>query len=87
MQLAASKEDLAEEERRVRYLSRFTDMVCAFLAQGELSVLEACRLMQMARQEAIRLFPDKAAVYDLIYQPRFSRLVAQHILNSSEWTN
>ena len=78
---------LAEEERRVRYLARLADFVCALISQGELSPLEACQLMEIARAEALGLFPDKAAVYDLVYQPRFARLVAQHALNSVIWKN
>lgn len=80
-------EDLANEERRVRYLARLADIVSAFISQGNLSVVESCRLMQIAREEAIRLFPDKVAVYDLVYHPRFSRLVAQHVMSSMEWMN
>jgi len=85
--LLISREDLANEERRVRYLARLADVVCAFISQGNLSLVESCRLMQIAREEAVRLFPDKAAVYDLVYHPRFSRLVAQHVMSSMEWMN
>lgn len=78
---------MAEEERRVRYLARLADVVCALIAQGNLSLVESCRLLHIAREEALRLFPDKAAVYDLIYQPRFARLIAQHVLSTATWMN
>ena len=85
--MSPSPIDLAEEERRVRYLGRLADVVCAFLAQGRPSLLESCRMLQVVREEALRLFPDKASVYELVYQPRFSRLVTQHALSSMEWMN
>lgn len=87
MNLSSSKENLGEEDRRVRYLARLADIVCTLIARGNLSLLEVCRLMQIAREEAVRLFPDKEAVFDLVYQRRFARLVAQHVLNSPTWTN
>lgn len=85
--MSIAQSDLAEEERRVRYLARLADVVCAFISQGNLSVIESCRMLQIARDEALRLFPDKGAVYELVYQPRFTRLVAQHALSSMEWMN
>lgn len=87
VRLSTLEENLAEEERRVRYLSRLADVVSAFIVQGNLSALESCQLLHIAYAEAIRLFPDKAAVYDLVYQPRFARLVAQYVLNSPQWRN
>lgn len=81
------EENLAEEEKRVRYLSRLADVVSVFIARGNLSVLESCYLLHIVHAEAMRLFPDKAAVYDLVYQPRFARLVAQYVLNAPEWMN
>lgn len=80
-------ENLAEEDRRVRYLGRLADVVSALIARGDLTLLESCRLMQIAREEAVRLFPDKETVFDLVYQPRFARLVAQHVLNAPAWMN
>jgi hypothetical protein len=82
-----AQSNLAEEERRVRYLARLADVICAFISQGNLSVVESCRMLQIAREEALRLFPDKGAVYELVYQPRFTRLVTQHALSSMEWMN
>jgi len=32
------------------------------------------------RQYALRLFPDKEQTYDLIYRPRFQRLMAEKYL-------
>jgi len=85
--LPSPEEKFAEEERRVRYLARLADVVCALISQGNLTLLDSFRLMQIARAEATRLFPDKAAVYDLVYQPRFARLVAQHVLSALAWIN
>jgi len=79
--------DVAEEERRIRYLARLSDLICALLTAGSPSPLEACRFVQIAREEALRLFPDKEAVFDLVYRPRFARLIAQHVLRLPVWMN
>ncbi len=64
---------LREETRRIRRVQRAIDLVQQLLAHGELSRGEALRLMDGARRYALELFPDKEAVFDLIYTPRMMR--------------
>jgi hypothetical protein len=40
-------------------------------------VEEASELVAATRKYALRLFPDKALTYDLIYKPRFQRLLTE----------
>jgi hypothetical protein len=47
------------------------------LGQTDMPVEEAAELVAATRQYALRLFPDKEWTYDLIYQPRFQRLLAE----------
>jgi hypothetical protein len=47
------------------------------LWQSDVSVEEASELVARTRQYALSLFPDKAQTYDLIYKPRFQRLLAE----------
>lgn len=66
-----------EEERRVRYLQRLVDLTLATIAQTRVSYSEAQRMVQGVRKQAYRLFPDKKDTFELIYTPRFRRLIAE----------
>ena len=45
------------------------------LWQSDLPVEEASAMVAETRRFALHLFPDKGQTYDLIYQPRFKRLL------------
>jgi hypothetical protein len=65
------------EPARLRRLRRLVDTTSALLRQTDLTLGEALRLTELVRVEALRLFPDKADTYDLIYRPRFERLIRE----------
>ena len=73
----ASKEEILEENRKVRRLQILVDLVLNVVAQTDIPVEEASELVAQTRRFALDLFPDKALVYDIIYQPKFKRLLAE----------
>jgi hypothetical protein len=73
----ASQEEILEENRKVRRLQIVVNLVLNLLAQSDIPVEEASELVANTRRYALKLFPDKAQVYDLIYQPKFKRLMAE----------
>ncbi len=73
----ATEAEIREENRKVRRLQIAVDLVMNLLAQSDLPVEEAAALVAQTRQFALRLFPDKEQTYDLIYQPRFQRLLRE----------
>ncbi len=73
----ASQAEILEENRKVRRLQFIVDLVMSVLRQSEMPVEEAAELVAATRRFALTLFPDKAETYDLIYQPRFQRLLAE----------
>jgi shikimate 5-dehydrogenase len=73
----ASKEEILEENRKVRRLQIAVDLVLNLVAQSDIPVEEASELVAQTRRFALDLFPDKAQVYDIIYQPKFKRLMAE----------
>ena len=73
----ASQAEILEENRKVRRLQFVVDLVMSVLRQSEMPVEEAAELVAATRRFALTLFPDKAKTYDLIYQPRFQRLLAE----------
>ncbi|GIW41698.1 MAG: hypothetical protein KatS3mg076_2275 [Candidatus Binatia bacterium] len=77
--------DLAEENRRLRLLRVLVDTACAVLRHRPLSESEAEQLVGEVRREALRLFPDKGPVFDLVYVPRFRRIVRERLRAEPEF--
>ena len=51
------------------------DLTANVIMQGRLTRGEAERLVEALRRKALELFPGKEETYELIYRPRFERLV------------
>jgi hypothetical protein len=72
-----SPEEIDEESRRVRRLRITVALALDVIAQGQMPLEEANDLAAATRRAALNLFPGKEAVYDLIYLPKFRRLIRQ----------
>ena len=70
-----TKEEIDEESRRVRRLRIVVNLALNIIAQGEIPIEEAHELVAATRRVALQLFPGKGDVYDLIYRPKFQRLI------------
>ena len=69
-------EALREEERRLRMLRFVVDLNQAILVQQrDLTLREAFDILKSTRQAALNLFPDKEDVFELLYTPRFRRII------------
>ncbi len=73
----ATEEEILAENRKVRRLQVVVDLVTNLLCQSDMPVEEAAALVAETRLYALQLFPDKAETYDLIYQSRLKRLLAE----------
>ena len=69
------KQDIEEEERRVKTLRFLVDFTLAYLAQTKLPLEEAQAVVAGVKKQALLLFPEKEETFDLIYLPRFQRLL------------
>ena len=72
---APTLEAIADENRRMRRLRLVVQLALEVIAQGELPYEEASDLATAARRVALQLFPGKEQAYDLIYRPKFQRLM------------
>lgn len=72
---APTKEEIDEESRRLRRLRIVVNLALNIIAQGEMPIEEAHNLIAATRRLALQLFPGKGEVYDLIYRPKFQRLI------------
>ncbi|PYV24461.1 MAG: hypothetical protein DMG24_11425 [Acidobacteria bacterium] len=77
MERTPSEAEIMEENRKVRRLQVVVDLVTNLLLQSDLPLEEASELVAETRRFALGLFPDKEQTYDLIYQSRFRRLLAE----------
>jgi hypothetical protein len=68
---------IADEERRIRALRRAVDVRLVWIRTGARDRAEAEHLAATAREVALRLFPDKAPVFDLVCAPRFRRAISE----------
>jgi hypothetical protein len=68
---------IAEESRRIRRLQLTVRLVMSVISQGTLPFEEASKMVAATRQVALNLFPGKEETFDLLYQPRLQRLLAQ----------
>jgi hypothetical protein len=71
------KEEIYKEEEKIRVLKIIVDITQAILMQSELTLQEAYILLENTKKSALRLFPDKEDVYELIYTPRFRRIITE----------
>jgi hypothetical protein len=75
------KEALMEEDRRMRLLKFVVDLNQAILTQQvDLTIREAFQIMRDTRQAVLNLFPDKEGAFELIYAPRFRRIIKERFV-------
>ena len=76
-ELVARLHALCAEDDAVRALQRQADRICEMIVSGEVPQIDI-EIQQTALREAVaRTFPDKQALYQLIYESRFRRLWQQ----------
>jgi hypothetical protein len=72
-----NRDDLQREEKNMRRLRFVVDLAQAVLMQSDLTLQESLDLMENTKRTALALFPDKEFVYDLVYAPRFRRIIEE----------
>jgi hypothetical protein len=75
---------MEDEEKKMRLLRFIVDITQAVLMQSNLTPVEMYQLLVETKELVLKLFPDKEAVYELIYTPRFQRIIAERIMLSEK---
>lgn len=71
-------EEQAEERKLIRRMQMMMHMVMQVIAQdATLSIDEASQMIADSRRAALAMFPGKELAYDLIWRPRFQRLMRE----------
>jgi hypothetical protein len=67
-----------EEAKLIRRMQMMMSLVMQTVAQdGSLTIEEASQMIADARVAALAMFPGKELAYDLIWKPRFQRLMLE----------
>lgn len=75
------REGLLDEEKRMRRLRFIVDLAQAILIQQhDLTLREAFDIMRDTKKAALNLFPDKESVYELIYTPKFRKIISDRFV-------
>ena len=73
-----SIQERAEEQKLIRRLQLMMNMVMQVIAQDStLTVDDASQMIADSRKAALTMFPGKELAYDLIWKPRFQRLMRE----------
>jgi hypothetical protein len=77
-QIVVTPDERAEEQKLIRRMQMMMNMVMQVIAQdATLSVDEASQMIADSRKAALAMFPGKELAYDLIWRPRFQRLMRE----------
>jgi hypothetical protein len=69
--------DIREENRKIRYLRFLVDFSILSIQQEDLLLEEALERVEDVKRAACGLFPGKEETFELIYRPRFHRVIQE----------
>jgi hypothetical protein len=69
------EEALQDENRRIRRLRLLVDLALDYIGNQTLTHDEALGIVEGIKRHAITLFPGKEEAFNIIYAPRFKRLL------------
>ena len=73
----ASREQFADEARRAQKVRQVVDIATNLIMQSSMTRRDAESLVAVVRERVLVLFPEGEETYELIYAPRFKRLLAE----------
>ena len=74
-----SLHEIYEEELRMRKLRGLVDLTAQKLRVLDLSKEDGIKLIEETKKLVLELFPDKESQFELIYRPRFLRILGENI--------
>ncbi len=77
MKAKFEEKEIREENRKIRYLRFLVDFSILSIQQDELLIEEAQKLVEDVKRAACGLFPGKEETFELIYRPRFNRVIQE----------
>jgi hypothetical protein len=76
------KQEISEENKKVRRLRFIVDFALQYIRTQEITHDQAIGIVEGVKKHALRLFPGKEETFDLIYAPRFKRVLNEKFKRS-----
>jgi len=67
--------EIREENRKIRFLRFLVDFSILSIQESDVSFEEALKTVEDVKRVACNLFPGKEETFELIYRPRFLRVI------------
>jgi hypothetical protein len=67
--------EIKEENRKIRFLRTLVDLSILSIQEEDLPFEGALKIVEDVRTAALNLFPGKEEAFELIYWPRFHRII------------
>ena len=67
--------EIHQENRKIRFLKFLVDLSIMTIQENDLSPEEALKIVEDVKRAACNLFPGKEETFELIYRPRFQRVI------------
>lgn len=71
------EKEIREENQKIRYLRFLVDFSILSIQQDDLLLEEALMQVEEVKRVASYLFPKKEETFELIYRPRFNRVIQE----------
>jgi len=71
------EKEIREENRKIRFLRYLVDFSLLSIQQEDLTLEEVLRVVEDVKRAACNLFPGKEETFELIYRPRFDRVIQE----------
>jgi hypothetical protein len=66
-----------EENRKLRFVKFLVDFSILSIQQSDLSLEEALKIVEDVKRATLGFFPGKEEAFELIYRPRFHRVIQE----------
>ena len=76
------KQAITEETRKVRRLRFIVDFALQYIRTQEITHDQAIGIVEGVKKHALLLFPEKEEAFDIIYAPRFKRVLNEKFKRS-----
>lgn len=75
--MKVGEKEIQEENRKIRYLRFLVDFSILSIQQDDLLLEEALIRVEEVKRVTSHLFPGKEETFELIYRPRFNRVIQE----------
>jgi len=76
-EMEVKENEIIEENRKLRFLRYLVDFSLLSIQQEDFTLEEVLKIAEDVKRAACTLFPGKEETFELIYRPRFDRVIQE----------